>query len=165
MADIGHGYGSEWHLLRYLGRHRHSLDSALLQATGASAISWLDFHFTQNEPWWDGERLGLDFISDNDLLERWRAFWPNSGTPINWDAVGRLQFEARFEWLLLEAKAHLAELKSDTHASLRGGLSQIEAALDETKRALGVPPAADWLHGYYQYCNRLGRIRGSNLHC
>ena len=43
MADIGYGYGSEWHLLRFLGYHRNALDSPILRATGGQEIEWLDF--------------------------------------------------------------------------------------------------------------------------
>lgn len=45
MGKIGHGYGSEWHLLRYLGRHRNLLDNAVRDATRCGRFDWLDFGF------------------------------------------------------------------------------------------------------------------------
>ncbi len=45
MAEIGHGYGSEWHLLRFLGRHRANLGAAIQRLIGCDTISWLDFPF------------------------------------------------------------------------------------------------------------------------
>ena len=48
MADVGYGYGSEWHLLRFLGYHRNVLDSAILGATGGMEhrfLRWVGDHF------------------------------------------------------------------------------------------------------------------------
>ena len=60
MAKIDHVYGSECHLLRYLGRHRRILDQRVLEATGGQAIEWIDYHFDSSRKWWDGERKALD---------------------------------------------------------------------------------------------------------
>ncbi len=38
MAEIGAGYGSEWHLLRYFGRHRRLLDQRVSVTTGAEVL-------------------------------------------------------------------------------------------------------------------------------
>jgi len=57
--------------------------------------------------------------------------------------------------LLVEAKAHLDELKSRCGAKEKGGLRQIRDALAVLKRALGVDEECDWLNGYYQLANRL----------
>jgi hypothetical protein len=44
MSEIG--YGSERHLLRYLGYHRGALDAAIKQAMGdIREIEWFDFQF------------------------------------------------------------------------------------------------------------------------
>ena len=54
MAHMGDGYGSECHLLRYLGRHRALRDWRVLACVGGSAIEWLDFPFDPSNPWLDG---------------------------------------------------------------------------------------------------------------
>ena len=36
IRSFGSGYGSEWHLLRWLGRHRQELDKRVLAATGGN---------------------------------------------------------------------------------------------------------------------------------
>lgn len=60
MGMMGDGYGSECHLLRYLGRHRAFLDQRVLEVTGATAIEWLDYPFDRSRTWQDGECKGLD---------------------------------------------------------------------------------------------------------
>jgi hypothetical protein len=48
MGEIGYGYGSEWHLLRYPGYHRNTLNDGVLQATGGSEVEWLDLEFSRS---------------------------------------------------------------------------------------------------------------------
>jgi hypothetical protein len=160
IANVGNSYGSECHLLRYMGRHRRRLDDEIRQVIGAEGIDWLDFHFDPSRPLWcDSERKSLDFIHPASLIhQKWSMFWPQSGNPINWDAVGRAKVGADAEWLLVEAKANLEELKSSCQAKNTGSIEKIRAALDETKRALGVSPQRDWLTTRYQFCNRVAAL-------
>ncbi len=156
MADIGYGYGSECHLLRYLGRHRALLDQRMCQKLSAASIRWLDFHFDPTTAWKDGERKGLDFLPrENPATSAWGRFWPRHGNPPNWDAVAVASIDGVDQWVLVEAKGHVGELRSDCQASEEGGLSTIRSALDETKRRLGISLECDWLHRYYQLANRL----------
>lgn len=159
MGRIGHGYGSEHHLLRFLGRHRHELDRRVLEVVGGESIDWLDFHFDLGKDTWaDAEWKGFEFITDNDNLQAaWSEFWPQTGSAQNWDAVARLRRAGRNEWLLVEAKAHTAELQSDCGARGRSREKILEA-LNETKAALSVPADKLWDIVYYQYCNRLATL-------
>jgi hypothetical protein len=43
MGRMNASYGSEFHLLRMLGRHRRFFDSRICEATGADSVEWLDF--------------------------------------------------------------------------------------------------------------------------
>lgn len=45
MGKMGNGYGSEFHLLRYLGYHRQELNRAIEKETGGLVTEWLDFAF------------------------------------------------------------------------------------------------------------------------
>jgi hypothetical protein len=92
MSEIGHGYGSEWHLLRYLGYHRTLLDQQVLESTRASRVDWLDFGFRgPKSKWRDSEIKGLDFLSPDDPIRKaWADVWPQRGNAPNWDAVGRI---------------------------------------------------------------------------
>ncbi|MHC9543357.1 MAG: hypothetical protein AB9903_27925 [Vulcanimicrobiota bacterium] len=58
MDHIGYGYGSEFHLLRYLGRHRNTLNEKINKVKGLEMIkeiSWLDFNSKDNEKDYDFE--------------------------------------------------------------------------------------------------------------
>ena len=66
MAEMGDGYGSECHLLRFLGRHRERFNEMVSAKIGSDAVRWIDFHFDRNKRWMDGERKGLDFL-DPDI--------------------------------------------------------------------------------------------------
>ncbi len=156
MAGIGPGYGSECHLLRYLGRHRALLDRAVLTATGAAGVEWLDFPFDASRDWGDGEWKGLEFLApDSPARKAWSEAWPARGNPPNWDAVARIEHDSGPEWLLVEAKANAEELASTCAASDAGGRALIAATLARTKAALGVDAGRDWLAGHYQYANRM----------
>lgn len=160
MAEIGNGYGSECHLLRYLGRHRRRLDDAVLKATGGQRVEWLDFPFDCSRNWQDGEWKGLDFLPKDDSARlAWNTAWPQRGNVPNWDAVGIIETRGAKEWLLVEAKANLEELHSSCQASSAGGRPLIEKTFKATKDRLGVASDRDWLNDYYQYCNRIAVLR------
>ena len=42
-AYIGAGYGSEFHLMRYLGRYRNMLNGLIEMEIGGRVVEWLDF--------------------------------------------------------------------------------------------------------------------------
>jgi hypothetical protein len=148
-APIGDGYGSECHLLRYLGRHRNRLDAAIMSTIpGASAVRWLDFHFDRESPWLDGERTALDFLEiQHPARTTWTWLWPHGGTPITWDAVAKVKVNGSVEWLLVEAKAHLNELTSSCGAKEERGRPLVRETLDRVKDALGVDQSRDWMDG------------------
>lgn len=126
-----------------------------LDRTGG-VIEWLDFDFQQEKPY-DRELKGLEFLDDlniQDFKEQWAKFWPQTGNPPNWDAVGWLHDENGKELILVEAKAHVEELKSDSKAG-EVSLQQIQAAFNEVKQELNVVNSGDWTKRYYQYANRV----------
>ena len=51
MAEIGYGYGSEWHLMRFMARHRKCLERAICEKLDdeESKFVWLDFDFNSIE--------------------------------------------------------------------------------------------------------------------
>jgi len=159
--SIGYGYGSEWHLLRWMGRHRQEFDQRVLAAIGhgKAQLDWLDCTLAPGATWLDAEIKGLDFLPAGDSVRaRWEQEWPQTGNVPNWDAVGRLHGDGSTDWLLVEAKAHIGELKSSCGAKKNGGLLLIEKFLDEAKQALGVPASHDWLKGHYQLANRVANL-------
>lgn len=163
---IGSGYGSEYHLMRYMARYRNLLHQCIESEIGGSILEWLDFHpltrdkYDPRDPGKvklpDGEHLGLEFLQKSrpDALQAWRAFWPTTGKPPNWDAVCRINVAGQSHWLLVEAKAHAGELKSACKAEPRS-MAIIREALGETRRGLSLHPEHDLTQRYYQYANRL----------
>lgn len=158
---MGYGYGSEFHLLRFLGRHRKYFDKRVKEMTGARSVDWRDYRCKDkpDPPSWDSEWVGLDFLPESsEARKKWAKFWPTSGNQQNWDAVGCVFIEERWEWLMVEAKSHLGELKSNCRASENGGLPTIRKALCQTKNDLGIDERADWLKDYYQHANRIATL-------
>ena len=166
MGKIALGYGSEWHLLRLLGRHRHVLNLAIETVVGGRITDWLDFGFNPVKDFCDEEVIDLEFLGpDHDLLFEWGDWWPHSGNVHNWDAVGNIIVNGQEEWLLVEAKAHVNELESSCRAREHGGLPTIRKALAETQRAMRVSVSVQrWLSPYYQYANRLAVLHFLNAH-
>lgn len=161
MGKLALGYGSEWHMLRYLGRYRNGLNAAVQAATGAADVQWLDWNSAPSES--DAEWKGIGFLPE-DVRSRvgdaWAKWWPQRGNAHNWDAVGMLD---RREWLLVEAKAHLGEVATSCAAVDGDGRDTIVRACEQTKAALGVE-GADWLTGYYQMANRLAFLHFMQTH-
>ena len=160
MAEIGSGYGSECHLLRWMGRHRNLFDERVSNAVGrpGAPINWLDFGFAPKKLWPDAELRGLEFLYDRlGLKAAWDKFWPTGGGIHNWDAVGWIGDEPEQELLLLEAKAHVDEMETSCGAGL-ASTRKIELAFNEVKGSLGASPEADWIRGYYQAANRIAAL-------
>jgi hypothetical protein len=158
MAKIGHGYGSEWHLLRHLGYHRAYFSEKVIRAIGGQSIEWLDSKFSQKRAPLedDKEFVGLEFIQDAPVQDKWKSFWPQTGNAQNWDAVGKIHLDNAPEWLLVEAKGHIGEIKSKCGATNQTSKKTIYSALEKTSRAFGSrQPIETWLEPYYQYANRL----------
>jgi hypothetical protein len=117
---IGYGYGSEYHLMRFLGRHRDQLNKCIKEAIGLkneSDIHWLDFGFTKNGD--DQELCGIAFLEGIVSTEKYNAIDElyhrysinNIDRWQHWDAV----FTLNDTVYLVEAKAHKPEFDSDEH--------------------------------------------------
>ncbi len=159
MSKPGYGYGSEYHLLRYLGYHRGALKQRVDEATGGELINWLDFPFSASpQRFYHSEWRGIGFLRDNEqsagVHDAWSSYWPQTGAAPSWDAVGIMNKGGHTSWLLVEAKAHLDELRSDCAARAKAR-PVIEQALAATKQSLGISPEHDWLSPHYQFCSRL----------
>lgn len=82
-----------------------------------------------------------------------RDFWPGRGP--QWDGLGRT---SRGEPLLIEAKAHIAELASPATAAGPQSRKVIARSLAMVKTGLGSRAAWDWCGSGYQYTNRLAHL-------
>lgn len=143
--------------------HRDLLDRLVRETVGATAVRWLDFGFNASRIWPDAESKGIDFLNGNALVRvAWSKFWPQTGEPPNWDAIASVVMAGGDEWLLVEAKANVSEMKSECKAKVRGGRPQIEKAFEDTKKRLGVPEDRDWMKSYYQFSNRIAVLHFLN---
>ena len=149
MGKMGKGYGSEFHLLRYLGYRRAELNRQVEKETGGRVLEWLDFATASNQKhhYLDVEIKGMEFLETrHPARTAWKEFWPQTGNVQNWDAVGRLQSGSQVEYLLVEAKGHVEELTSYCGASEEGGLPTIRDAFEETIKAYSSNSTVkDWL--------------------
>ena len=157
---IGYGYGSEWHLLQYLGWRRDAFTRGIEDLTGVSSIHWLDHR--ESGALTDArkvrELVGLEFLGlKHPVRDEWEKRWPSRKGVHNWDAVGQGLSNDQQGWVLIEAKAHTGELKSPCNA--KGDSRQkIRAVFDATRDDLQVTVDTDWTQPYYQYCNRIALL-------
>ena len=161
MATIGYGYGSEWHLLQYLGRRRDAFTRTIEDLTRVSSIHWQDHTETGTST--DApevrELVGLEFLDpQHPARQEWERRWPQGGAVHNWDAVGQGLTHDHQTWILIEAKAHTGELKSSCGATNPESLHKIRNVLDATRRDLQVTVETDWTRPYYQCCNRIALL-------
>ena len=142
------GYGSKYQLLRMLGWHRNEFNDAIAQSAHISSnINWLDFRFNGPE---DKELLNFDFI--DSLKAEWRNYWACGATGLNWDAVGVTEDGT---YVLVEAKAHIGEMKSSASGSEKSKKSNNQV-ITKTINKYGVQRTAeDWNRDVYQLANRL----------
>jgi len=94
------------------------------------------------------KKLGLS-LKHRPLLE----FWPRRG-PV-WDGLART---STGEVLLIEAKAHIAEMISPASEASPPSLKLIEKGLAETRAALARRSTVSWSGTFYQYTNRLAHL-------
>ena len=168
---IGAGYGSEYHLMRYMARYRNELNRLIGAEIGGTVTGWLDYRHGKPEEYYptdpkrvrlpDREWEGMGFLelsAQAPLMAAWRDFWPQSGRQQNWDAVGKASIGGIDAWLLVEAKAHIKELQSNSGATNPCSIATIQRAFSATRAAFGVKEHGDWMKGYYQYANRLAAL-------
>jgi len=161
MSKIGYGYGSEWHLLRYIGYHRQYLLNKIaseIPAFQGYKISLKDVRFSKSNSIfnWENEYKGIDIYSSKTLIDEWTKYWPQTGNVQNWDAIAEIIGKDTDELIFIEAKAHLTEIQSNCGAST-GSKTQIENAFAETINYFGLKKSvvSNWLSPFYQMANRL----------
>lgn len=163
MGKRGDGYGSEDHLRGYLEVQQPGLNSAIASALDVAAeqVEWLPFLKGSKG---DLEYKGIGFLERaayGDAYSAWKDYWPRTGNPPSWDAVGR----AGNDWLLVEAKSNWPEFCSPpSKAKSEESQKTIEASLNKTKQALGVHRRFQWHGTYYQHANRLAVVNFLHQH-
>jgi hypothetical protein len=132
-----------------------SLEEVIVQRLGSGdTITWLSpLAADDYAEYRDGSFLRL--ISQGGLEAALDEFWPARGP--QWDALGET---LRGNILLVEAKAHVAELCSPATAAGPDSRPRIQAALDKVAQQLNARPEhAPWSEFFYQLGNRLAHLR------
>jgi len=151
MGKIGFGYGSEYQLMRFMGRHLHEFNRKVNEVlTSDDEIIWFDFN-RQNHL--DRELMNMDFITDEKIKKAWSDVWPTNGgkSGINWDAVGL----TKDTYLLVEAKAHHKEVFQGMGATHKDSISMIRKAFADLAKAYNLTINDSWEKDHYQMMNRL----------
>ena len=157
MGKRGEGYGSEDHFLRYRAERSEDLNAALLDALQAGKNGRVEWIYPTSAPD-ECEPEGLEFLTDReDVLARWREYWPQRGRAQTWDGIAKLHTGESYEWVLIEAKANTSSSweASPGASNEDGGRDQIEKTLNRLKTHLGVHRHFPWLRTCYHYVNRL----------
>ena len=169
MAEMALGYGSEYQLLRFLGHHRNELEGQILRKTKINEnleyyMEWLDFPKDNKRKSLDGEYVGINFL-DKKLLNKvsgnWKKYWPQNAQ--NWDAILYCSpivpnTSLKDQWIIVEAKANIKELESDSGVKDKESKKQIEEAFMATQKRFSIKTENNWLKKYYQLANRLAFI-------
>jgi hypothetical protein len=163
VDDLGRAYaGSQLHIQTYVNRRREELNRAVLDALLLSPLNarlcWVSP--VESEKFIEYQDQGfLLALGLERLASRLEEFWPSSGPC--WDALAIVQIgndPARSGALLVEAKAHLKELRGDGCGAEEISRRTIDTALLKTRHWLGVSENADWTGKLYQYANRLAHL-------
>ena len=153
MAEIGHGYGSEYQLLRFLGHHRELLNMIIKeQIPEINTIEWMDYPFDNKNISLDSEYKGINFLDEDiqfKLKKDWSEYW--TGNTQNWDGI----FYSNSKIYLVEAKAHHGEIESKFESNDEKNIRKIKNAMYSTQKAMGVQKSETWIEKYYQLANRL----------
>ena len=163
---MGLGYGSEFQLMRFLGHHRNYLNRIIQNAlNNEGAIEWLDFPVNENRCSGDGEWTGIRCFKEsldnyNDIEEKWKKFWPQTGSSMNWDGV----FKIGDIWFFVEAKAHREESFQKCGAGSVSSIEQIKKSLQDTQQWFKSTSSTNWIDSNcYQLANRLAFLYFCNL--
>ena len=158
MADIGYCYGSEYQMMRFLAHHKNYLENIIKANTPLKGpYKWMDYPYDQNRLSFDGEHVGINFFENfiefNEIKQKWRQFWPQTGTAQNWDAI----FLEDKKVVLIEAKAHIEEIRQSCDASEKSR-ELIGNSFQSAKKYFGISLDKDWFNNYYQLANRLAFV-------
>ncbi|TDB38064.1 MAG: hypothetical protein D9V44_08455 [Actinobacteria bacterium] len=140
--------GSQRWLQEFVAKDPATLDAAI----GLGPLTWVSPLATDEYAEYRVECF-LTRLWIEQTVRSLDSFWPTRG-PV-WDGLALTESG---QPVLIEAKAHAAEMASTCAAAAPASLRAISAAFDETKAALGVDASHDWLKGFYQYANRLAHV-------
>ena len=97
--------------------------------------------------------LGLDEATYVEKMKKLREFWPKNGP--QWDGLAVVNGNnGEVGLLLVEAKAHLNEIKADLRAGSQISIDLIKGSMKIAQEHYGIDDV-DWTKHYYQLGNRI----------
>lgn len=171
MAQIGHGYGSEWQLLRMLGHHREYFYKELRSQIGLSPdaeIHWLDYGWDSTTVSGDKEYKKREFFKEipeiftPEVMSKFKEDEFGAKLNQNWDGI----FWVDKTVYIVEAKAHLKEIISDCQSDTPESLLDIEEYFRKTREDedFEISSDNDWKKTYYQMANRIAFLKLLKCH-
>lgn len=164
MVQIGYGYGSEFQLLRFMGRHRKKLEEIISNTIGIRGVfDWKDFEYSKPNVsiTCDSELKGLSFLKNNpkynEVFEEYSKYIKQDAWQ-NWDAV----FVLNEVTYLVEAKAYAKEIGPDNNVHGDSSYNNILQYMKDMLPQLNVSDV--WMRRYYQLANRLATTALLNKH-
>lgn len=102
------------------------------------------------------EVLDLEDERYKKAKENLREFWPKNGP--QWDGLAVVNgINGQKGFLLVEAKAHLDETKSDLKAVSNQSINKIKKSISRAQEYYGIE-TNDWTKDYYQLGNRIAYL-------
>ena len=145
--------GSLKWIQRAVNERWETLEGPILSKLKAHSLEWwsplADDNFAEYR-----DSSFLARIGHPELAQDLQGYWPARGP--QWDALGRSD---RGDVLLVEAKAHVAELCTPGTAAGPASRARIASALDQLADKLGARAGrAAWTDHFYQLANRLAHL-------
>lgn len=151
--------GSQKWIQRAVNERWSTLERPLLDRIGSANVEWLSpLAADEYAEYRDGSLL--KHLGRPDLIPALAEFWPTGGP--RWDALGKTDHG---DVILVEAKAHIAEMFSSPTGASGDSRKRIEKALDEVAQILHAKPRrAPWTEFFYQIANRLAFLHFLRSH-
>ncbi len=145
--------GSLKWIQRAVGERWPTLEAPIRSRIGTDALTWHSpLESDAFAEYRDEAFLGL--IGQLHLADALHGFWPARGP--QWDALGTTDTDTV---VLVEAKAHIAEMLSPATAAGPVSRQRIDTVLDELAERLGPGrKRARWSEQFYQLANRLAHL-------
>lgn len=163
-SECGRAYaGSQRNIQIYVNHRTEELNKAIWESiSGNEQISWKPDDINWVSPK-EGKKEKFKEYRDEEFLKKLgltnlkedlKQFWPKNG-PV-WDALATIGDGNGV--ILVEAKSHPEEVKSDSTATSPESIRKIKDSFEKTKNWLNTPEDIDWTKEYYQYANRIAHL-------
>lgn len=161
--------GSRLYLQEYMAKGKDKLSEVII----AASPSLLSFIGSKNKIEWKSplqkpekenkeefyeyrdnflEVLNLGEEKNIDAKKKLGEFWPSNGP--QWDGLAVVNGIGQKGLLLIEAKAHIDETRSELKAKSQTSINKIKDSLAQVQKYYDIEPV-DWTKPYYQMGNRI----------